>query len=185
MSPEGGATDVLPVERDLPGAGWLAIDEGFGAGPGEGGPGELIDCVGPDFPGDDEILESAGTPHYVRPPGRLLHGVAVLAGTDASADRAEAILSGRAFAECLGRSVALDLSDPDLQAELVEVDVADGPFGSRVRFTGASPAGVRPVFLDVVCLRRGRAVGLLWFADTPEPFPADDLAGVVARIRAR
>lgn len=185
MSSAGAATDVLPGEPDLPGTGWLAIDEGFGAGPGEGGPGEVLDCVGPDFPADDEIVESAGTPHYVRPPGRLLHGVGFLAASEAAADRAQAVLSGRAFAECLGRSVALDLSDPDLEAELVEVDVADAPFGSRVRFTGASPAGVRPVFLDVVCLRRGRAVGLLWFADTPEPFPADDLAGVVARIRAR
>lgn len=185
MSPAGAATDVLPREADLPGRGWMAIDEGFGAGPGEGGPGELIDCVGPEFPRDDEIVESAGTPHYLRPPGRLLHAVGVLAGTDDAADRAQAILSSRAFAECLGRSVALDLADPDLDAELIEVDVQDAPLGPRVRFTGASPAGVRPVHLDVVCLRRGRAVGLLWFADTPAPFPADDLAGVVARIRAR
>lgn len=181
----GAATDVLPGDADLPGSGWLAIDEGFGAGPGDGGPGELIDCVGTDFPGDDELLETAGTPHYVRPPGRLLHGVGVLAASDDAADRAESVLSSRDFAGCLGRSVALDLSDPDLEAELVEVDVQDSPLGQRVRFTGASPAGVRPVYLDVVCVRRGRAVGLLWFADTPAPFPADDVAGVVARIRAR
>jgi len=179
------ATDVLPRDDDLPGTGWLAIDEGFGAGAGEGGPGALVDCVGPDFPGDDEILESAGTPHYVRPPGRLLHGVGVLAGSDQAADRAESVLASRSFAECLGRSVALDLSDPDLGAELLAVDVEDGPFGHRVRFTGSSSAGVRPVLLDVVCLRRDRAVGLLWFADTPEPFPVGDVAAVVGRIRAR
>jgi hypothetical protein len=179
------ATDVLPRDSDLPGSGWMAIDEGFGAGPGEGGPGELIDCVGPDFPGDDEILETAGTPHYVRPPGRLLHGLGVLTGSDRSAHRAEVVLSGRAFAECLGRSVALDLSDPDIEAELVDVDVQVAPFGHRVRFTGSSAAGVRPVLLDVVCLRAGRAVGLLWFADSPEPFPAPDVAAVVERIRGR
>lgn len=181
----GSAGDVLPRDADLPGTGWLAIDEGFGTGPGEGGPGELIDCVGPDFPGDDEILETAGTPHYVRPPGRLLHAVGVLADSDHAADRAETVLSSRDFAQCLGRSVALDLSDPDLEAEVVDVDVEGAPLGHRVRFTGASPAGVRPVLLDVVCLRRDRAVGLLWFADTPEPFPAADVAAVVARIRRR
>lgn len=179
------ATTVLPEESDLPGVGWLAIDEGFGAAPGEGGPGELIDCVGPEFPADDEVVETAGTPHYVRPPGRLLHGVAVLTATDDAADRAEAVLSGRPFAECLGRSVAVDLADPGVEAELLAVDVEDAPRGNRVRFTGGTAAGVRPVHLDVVCVRRGRAVGLLWFADTPDPFPADDVTAVVERIHAR
>lgn len=176
------AADVLPRESDLPGTGWMAIDEGFGSAPGAGGPGELIDCVGDDFPGDDEIVETAATPHYVRPPGRLLHGFGVLAADLGAAQRAERILAGRTFAECLGRSVAADLDASDSAAELLAVDVEDTARGHRVRFTGGTEDGVRPVQLDVVCVRDGRAVGLLWFADTPDPFPAADIAAVVEAI---
>src|SRR3546814_3895206 len=68
------ADDVLPREADLPGTGWVAIDEGFGADAAGGPtPGELVDCVGPDFPADDEVAGTAATPHYVHPPGRLVH----------------------------------------------------------------------------------------------------------------
>lgn len=184
--PDLRADDVLPAESDLPGAGWIAIDEGFGSDARTGStPGELIDCVGPDFPADDEVVHTAATPHYVHPPGRLVHGFGVLTTTADAADRAEAVLSGRAFAECLGGSVAADLDASDSEAEVLAVDIEQTDRGHRVRFTGGTGDGVRPVQLDVVCLRRERAVGLLWFADTPDPFPADDLAGVVARISER
>jgi hypothetical protein len=185
--PATRAADVLPGEGDLPGDGWLAIEEGFGTSAGEEGfhPGELIDCVGDDFPGDDEILETAATPHYVRPPGRLLHGFAVLCGTEDAAERAVRVLDGRAFADCLGRSVAADLADPDLEAELLEVDVDVTEQGHRVRFTGGTSEGLRVVHLDVVCIRDDRAVALLWFADTPDPFPSADVDSVVERIYAR
>lgn len=182
---ERRAADVLPTEADLPGAGWLAIDDGFGADPDDGpSPGELIDCVGPDFP-DADVVETAASPHFVRPPGRLLHGFAVRCATDEASDAARAILAGQPFAECLGRSVAADLADPSFVAELLEVEVEASPRGHRVRFTGGTAEGLRVVQLDVVCLRRDRAVGLLWFADTPEPFPAGDLDAVVEAIYAR
>jgi hypothetical protein len=181
------AVDVLPGERDLPGAGWLAIDEGFGptrADP-DLSPGELIDCVGDGFPDDDEIVESAATPHYVRQPGRLLHGFSVLCASDVAADRAVAVLDSWRFADCLGRSVAADLADPSFEAELLEVDVDATEHGHRVRFTGGTIEGVRVVHLDVVCIRDERAVGVLWFADTPDPFPTEDIDAVVERIYAR
>jgi hypothetical protein len=184
--PARRALDVLPDEADLPGGGWLAIDEGFGSSREDFlTPGELIDCVGEEFPGDDEIVETAATPHYVRPPGRLLHGFAVLCRTDAAADRAVAVLDSWRFADCLGRSVAADLADPSLEAELLQVDVDATEQGHRVRFTGGTEDGLRVVQLDVVCIRDERAVGLLWFADTPDPFPAGDLEAVVERIYAR
>jgi hypothetical protein len=180
------ADDVLPRESDLPGTGWFAIDEGFGSDdPAGTTPGELIDCVGPDFPGDDEVVETAATPHYVRPPGRLVHGFGVRTTTVEAAARAEAVLAGRDFAECLARSVAADLDASDSAAELLAVDVDQTGRGHRVRFTGGTGEGVRPVELDVVCLRRERSVGLLWFADTPHPFPDDHVEAVLARIRAR
>jgi hypothetical protein len=72
-----------------------------------------------------------------------------------------------------------------IQAELLAVDVEPTERGHRVRFTGGTGAGVRPVQLDVVCLRDGCAVGLLWFADTPDPFPGDDLDAVLDHIRSR
>lgn len=184
--PDARAEDVLPRESDLPGTGWVAIDDGFGSdAPAGGTPGELIDCVGPDFPGDDEVVATAATPHYLRPPGRLVHGFGVVTSTLEAAERAEAILSARAFAECLGRSVAADLDASDSDAELLAVDLVPTDRGHRVRFTGGTGDGVRPVQLDVVCLRDDRAVGLLWFADTPDPFPVEDLGAVVVRIRAR
>lgn len=181
------ANDVLPREEDLPGPGWLAIDEGFGSNRDdpESSPGGLIDCVGEEFPNDDEILESAATPHYVRPPGRLLHGFAVLCASDRAAEQAVSVLDSWRFADCLGRSVAADLADPAVEAELLEVDVEATDQGHRVRFTGGTIEGVRVVHLDVVCIRDDRAVGLLWFADTPAPFPTDEVVAVVERIHAR
>jgi hypothetical protein len=178
--------DVLPLESDLPGTGWFAIDEGFGIDdPAGTTPGELIDCVGPDFPGDDEVVETAATPHYVRPPGRLVHGFGVRTATVEAAARAQLVLSSRDFAECLGRSVAADLDASDSEAEVLAVDVEWTGRGFRVRFTGGTGEGVRPVELDVVCIAADRSVGLLWFADTPDPVPEDDLVAVIHRIRAR
>lgn len=185
--PARRAVDVLPREADLPGSGWLAIDDGFGSDGDDPylGPGELLDCVGDDFPGDDEIVETAATPHYLRPPGRLLHGFAVLCATDHAADRAVAVLDSWRFADCLGRSVAADLADPAFEAELLELDVDATEQGHRVRFTGGTAEGLRVVQLDVVCIRDDRAVGLLWFADTPDPFPIEQVDAVVERIYAR
>ncbi len=179
------AADVLPTDADLPGTGWLAIDEGFEAVAGGTGIAEAHDCVGPDFPSGDEVLDTAGSPHYLRPPGRLVHSFALLAATDDAADRAELVLTGRAFAECLGRSVAADLTASDAAAELLAVDVEPTDRGQRVRFTGGTEAGVRPVQLDVVCLRVDRAVALLWFADTPGPFDPADAGVILDRIRER
>ncbi len=179
------AADVLPTDADLPGRGWLAIDEGFEDAAGRAGIAETRDCVGPDFPSGADVLDTAGSPHYLHPPGRLVHGFALLAASDDAATRAEQVLTGRAFAECLGRSVAADLTASDTDAELLGVDVESTERGQRVRFTGGTEAGVRPVQLDVVCLRLGRAVGLLWFADTPGPFDPGDADEVLARIRSR
>lgn len=180
------AEDVLPREADLPGTGWVAIDEGFGADAAGGPtPGELVDCVGPGFPADDEVAGTAATPHYVHPPGRLVHGFGLVVASSEAAARAEEILSGPAFARCLGRSVAADLDASGSDAEVLAVDVEPTRHGHRVRFTGGTADGIRPVLLDVVCVRADRAVGLLWFADTPDPFPAADLDSVLERIRGR
>ncbi len=180
------ATDVLPAESDLPGTGWVAIDEGFGAAAGAGGDvAELLDCVGPGFPAGDEVVDTAATPHWVRAPGRLIHGVALTAASADAADRAADVLRSPAFAECLGRSVAADLDRAEVAAEMLTVDTTLTRHGNRVRFTAASPDGVRPVELDVVCVRAGLAVGLVWFADTPHPFDEDDVDAVLRRIRRR
>lgn len=179
------AADVLPTDADLPGTGWLAVDEGFSSSGGASGVAEAYDCVGPDFPGGDEVVDTAASPHYLHPPGRLVHGFALLAATDAAAGRAEDALVSSDFAECLGRSVAADLTASDTEAELLAVDVEPTDRGYRVRFTGGTGAGVRPVQLDVVCVRLDRAVGLLWFADTPGPFDDAEIGTVLGRIRRR
>lgn len=177
------ATAVLPEDADLPGRGWMAIDDGF-SGAGSDGPGALIDCVGPAFP-EDAIVDTAASPHFVRPPGALIHALGVSFDSDAAADDAAAILSSEDFAACLGRSVAADLAGGATDAEFLGVDVVPTIAGHRAHFAGGDDGGVRSVHLDIVCIRVGRSVGVLWCGDTGTPFPADDLEHVVRRIGAR
>ena len=178
------AHDIVPVDGDLPGTGWAAIDEGFESGSGDVQAAELFDCVGADFP-EDDVVGTAASPHFVHPPGRLLHGVGVAFGSVDAATRAATILCATAFAECLGRSVAADLASQPIDAELLAVDVHRTESGHRVSFTAGDEHGVRPVHLDIAVLRAGALVGLLWCGDTPAPFPTSDLEHVLDRINAR
>lgn len=177
------AADMVPHDGDLPAGRWLAIDEGLSSD-GADGPGAMFDCVGPDFP-EDAVVESASSPHFVRPPSALVHGIGVRFASTADAVTAERILSGPDFAGCLGRSVAADIEAGTTDAELLGVDVAATPYGHRVRFTGGDPGGVRPVNLELACVRVGDAVGVLWCGDSPNGFPPDDVAHLVRRIQAR
>lgn len=177
------ASAVVPVDADLPGSGWLAIDEGF-SDEGDGGPGALVDCVGPDFP-DDDVVATAASPHFVRPPGRLVHGLGVAFDSSAATTVAERILTSSGFAACLGRSVALDLAAGATDAELLDVEVVETDLGHRARFTGGDAAGVRSVHLDIVAFRVGFAVGVLWCGDTGAPFPDADVVHLVGSIRGR
>jgi hypothetical protein len=175
------ATDLVPADTDLPGDGWVAIGEEFGADSVDGAA-ELFDCVGPGFP-DDAVVDTAASPHFVRPPRTLVHGLAVSFDDEDAAQRAETILVGADFAECLGRSVAADLEAQPVEAELLAIDLSATSAGHRVRFTGGDQYGVRPVHLDIVVVRVATAVGLLWFGDTPEPFAAADRDHVIDRVR--
>ncbi len=177
------AADVVPVDADLPGSGWLAIDEGFG-GDGGDGPGAVFDCVGPDFP-DAAVVDSASSPHFVRSPATLVHGTGVRFDTEDHAVTAHLILSGSSFAECLGKSVSADLDAGRTDAEVLGVDLVETAYGYRVRFTGGDERGVRPVNLDVASLRIENAVGVLWCGDTPGSFGDDGLAHLLGCIRAR
>lgn len=178
------AADVLPRDADLPGGGWLAIDEGFAGGRGGDGPGALFDCVGSRFP-EDAVVASAASPHFLRPPASLVHGLSAEFETEQDAGVAHEILRSSAFAECLGRSIAADVQSDVTDAELLAVDLAETAHGHRVRFTGGDRRGVRPVNLAVVTLRIRTVVGVLWCGDTPADFPVDDLDHLIARIRAR
>ncbi|MDZ7676275.1 MAG: hypothetical protein U5K30_14555 [Acidimicrobiales bacterium] len=181
------ASSVIPADADLPGSGWLAIDDGLSS-PGGDGPGTVLDCVGPEFP-DDAVVASATSPHFLRPPAALVHGVGVEFADEDAAARAEQILAARPYAECLGRAVAADLVDGadagTVDAELLGVEVTETAVGHRAQFTGGSERGVRPVILDVVCVRVGASVGVLWCGDTPQPFPPDDRGHLVARLHTR
>ena len=177
------ALDIVPTEDDLPGHGWLAIGEGFGGEPADSGAGDLLDCVGPDFP-EDRVVDTAASAHYVRLPRTLVHGLGVTFTDPLVAMDAEAVLVEPEFAECLGRSVAADLAAQPIEAELLAIDVTATPAGHRVRFTGGDEHGVRPVHLDIVVVRVEAVVGLLWFGDTPEPFEPEDRDHLVGRVVA-
>lgn len=184
MTPATAET-VLPVVADLPGGGWIALDEDIVAARGGSEEvAELFDCVGPAFPGD-AVVGTAASPHFVRPPRRLLHGFGVAFATIAAADQAMSILAEQAFAECLGRSVAADFERYESDAELLAVDTVPTDTGMRVSFTGGDAAGVRPVHLDVALLQVEAVVGVLWCGDTPEPFDPAALESVRAAIVAR
>ena len=178
------AHDIVPVDGDLPGEGWVAIDDGFDGASGEVQADEVFDCVGAEFP-EDDVVGTAASPHFVHPPGRLLHGVGVAFGSAEAAARATTILRATDFAECLSRSVAADLAAQPIDAELLAVDVHRTGSGHRVSFTGGDQHGVRPVHLDIAVLHAGTLVGLLWCGDTPAPFPTSDLDHVLERIRSR
>lgn len=175
---------LVPTEADLPGDGWVTIGETFGGTPGSSGAVELFDCVGPDFP-DGEVDETASSAHFVRLPRTLVHGLAVSFVTSSAADRAETILTGASFAECLGRSVAADLDAQPIESELLAIDVSATGAVHHVQFTGGDGHGVRPVHLDIVVVRRDAVVGLLWFGDTPAPFDPVERDLVVERVRLR
>lgn len=177
------AEQLVPVRQDLPGEGWLALDEPLD-GPATTDA-ELLDCVGPDFPRGDEVLDSASSPHFVRPPRQLVHGLAVVFSSDPVAARAAKTLRGAAFARCLAAAVASDLGQTPDAAELLAVDVVPVDGGNRATFTGASAQGVRSVHLDVVVVGSGPALALLWFGDTPHPFPGPSRDHVIAAVAAR
>lgn len=187
---EGAALDAVPVDADLPGRGWMAVDEGFSFAADEGGPGDLLDCVGPSFP-DRAVVATAASPHFIRLPRALVHGIGVAFDSAAAAEAAAEILETEAFAACLGRSVAADLAAQPIDTEVLAVDVARldpstvGSAGHRVRFTGGDEHGVRPVVLDIVVVRGVDAIGLLWFGDTPSPFTPADRDHVVDAVSRR
>jgi hypothetical protein len=174
---------LVPLPGDLPGSGWVPLDEPVSGG--TAGEAELIDCVGPSFPPAGAVVDSAASPHFLRPPHQLVHGLAVVFDDPATAAAAASVLAGADFARCLGRSVAADLVAVAAPAELLAVDLVDTGPGHRVTFTGASPAGVRPVHLDLVTLHAGTAVALLWFGDTPAPFPREVRHAVTAAVEGR
>ena len=183
-APEAGSSiPFVPAEEDLPGSGWLALDELVSGG--TQGEAELIDCVGPEFPGPDETLDSASSPHFVRPGGQLVHGIAVVFGTTEAARRAATILRRQKFAQCLGQSVVADLLAAPDDVEPLAVDAHDEQWGQRLSFTGVSDAGVLPIHLDLVVVDHGNVASLLFLADTPEPFPPEQRAHIVDRVSRR
>ena len=177
------AAELVPQASDLPGSDWVALDELVSGG--GGGEAELIDCVGPDFPGPDETVESASSPHFVRPNGQLVHGISVVLTTSEAGGRAAAVLRDAAFARCLGGSVMADLGAAPDDVEPLAVDAIAFEWGHRIRFTGASGAGVLPIHLDLVVVDGGDAVVLLLFANTPAPFPDEERIHVTAKVSSR
>ncbi len=178
------ALDIVPTVVDLPGDGWITIGDNFAGAATGASASDLLDCVGPDFP-EGEVVDTAASAHYIRLPRALVHGLGVsFTGSDAALT-AEAILVRPEFAECLGRSVAADLDAQPIDAELLAIDVTATPAGHQVRFTGGDEHGVRPVHLDIIVVRIGAVVGLLWFGDTPEPFEPEERDHVVGRVVSR
>lgn len=173
----------VPAEEDLPGSGWLALDELVSGG--TQGEAELIDCVGPEFPGPEETVDSASSPHFVRPNGQLVHGIAVVFKTSDATRRAAAVLRRSAFARCLGQSVVADLIATPDDVEPLAVDSQPEEWGQRLNFTGVSAAGVLPIYLDLVVVDGAKVVSLLFLADTPDPFPPEQRAHVVDRVSTR
>lgn len=185
MSPSDAVdpTVFVPAPGDLPGVGWLAIDE-LTTG-GGGGEAELIDCVGPDFPAPAETVDSASSPHFVRRNGQLVHGISVVFTSRDAAQRAAAVLRRAAFAECLGQAVVADLLAAPDDVEPLAVDARLEDWGQQLTFTGASAAGVVPIHLDLVVLEGSAAVVLVLLADTPAPFPPDQRTHLLDHLTAR
>lgn len=162
------------------------------ARPDAEGAAELFDCVGSDFP-NAAIVATAASPHFVRPPRQIVHGLGVSFTDTTAAHDAEQILSAEPFAECLGRAIAADFESQDLATEMLAVDVAGSGDGlnlghghtHRVTFTGGDQHGVQPVHLDIVILHVRATVAVLWFGDTPNPFDEADARSILDAINSR
>lgn len=176
------AIDLVPGPDDLPGLGWRAVEVGRAGEPA--GAGEVGGCVGPDFPGPEEVADTASSAHYVRR-RQLVHGLAVRFTSDGAAGRGADCLDRVSFAECLARALADDLAADTGGPEVLEVVVAEGGPPHRVSFTGVSGDEVLTVHLDIVVLVAGPVVSLLWFGDAPAPFPERERQHVVGRLTAR
>lgn len=179
------ALALLPRIGDLPGSSWQELPAPIHDGDGTAGPGELLDCVGPDFPPADAVRAHASSGYFVRPPAGLVHGLSVVFDDPARCRAAADVLSAPAFAACLARSVAADIAADDRGTEVLAADVTATTDGHRVSFHGATAAGVRAVHLDVTTLVLGRGATVLWFAGSPEPTPDHLRRAVAEAIRRR
>lgn len=188
VNPQSLVLDLLPRRDDLPGDGWRMVG-GPVAGAGDEGT-ELFDCVGPEFPRDEEVIATGESARFVHPPRKLLYAVSVEFDSPATTARAANILEGEPFARCLGRSVAADLAATPTDAELLEVHVTPvaatrGTVGNRLSFTAAGEHGVLAVHLDVVVLAVELGVSVLWLGDTDHTFPADERDHVIGKVLDR
>lgn len=174
---------LVPTDEDLPGTGWRTVGEASGPDPITADPGAWAGLAG--LPADDDVVDTAASPHFLLAPHRLVHGIAAVLRTPGAADRARTALAGADFARHLGLGLAADLGQGAPETEVLAVDVEPSDVGHRVVFTGVGPAGVVPVHLDVVALGAGLGVSVVWFADAPTAFPAEDRDHVLVRLAHR
>ena len=192
--PDDGASRLLPVLADLPGAGWRAVAADVGT-TGPPADGELSRLLAAHL-ADDDVVDVADSPVFVRRPARLAYATAaVLAGDRAGAD-AFRLASSAELARTFAAAVAGDVVTVPGTASLlgshtrvveppVVAPAGVGAAAHRTTFAGASSERMVGVHVDLVVLGAGPRLLLVWLADAPDPFPADDRAAVVARLAAR
>jgi hypothetical protein len=140
------------------------------------------------------VTASAESPRFTRADA-LAWSVAWVLRSEDDARRAFALLASSAFADCFAAAVAADV-DPTagtatLLGHAATPAVALQPAGAvegavhRVRLIAGTPTGALVVHLDVVPLRGGTTVTVVFLGDSPDPWPAAAVDAVAGAVRSR
>lgn len=168
-------------------------DLGEGWAPGTAEPGGEVSgvvtaCVDDDFPHDHVAATADGAP-WTRPPAAFAYSAALVLDGERAAASAYDALAGSAFGQRFAAEVAGEVGETQPAASWLggtaSTRVDGGAAVHHLTFAAADPSGVRPVHVDLVITRFGRAVVVLWLGDSPQPFPEGERRRLVARLRAR
>ncbi len=186
----GRAERIVLRSFDLPGAGWEAVAAPMSVAEAVHGD-DLLDACLAGFP-DPDVTASAESARFTRKHA-LAYSVAWVLSSEAAAEIALATLAHERFATAFVTGMAAEV-DPETGAATLLGHVA-GPVGGisvagssaahRARLTAADADGVLSIHLELLALQEERAVTLIILADSPDPIPPPEVAGVAQRVAGR
>lgn len=207
MSASPACALLLRLE-DLPPGPWLELPAGVGpdAGVPAGGSGEalLAACLGVGFP-EEAVLAAADSPRFVRPEAAMAFSSAFVFCDDPTAAEAARQVASVWFAEAFAHAVAAGSAESSRPAhrgapagrrgqggqvidfQVIPVDCElDGVWAvHRATITGGDVLGLVPIHVDLAVLAAADALVLVWLADTPDPFPAEERTHIFEAVARR
>lgn len=189
------AAQLLPTLDDFDG-GWRAL-----AAPAAGdGPAASVDPTLERFLAgrlaEHDVAALADSPLFLRSPARLAYASAAVLSCDRAGVATFELVASEDFARAFAEGVAAGAVVAPDAAELL--GSTSRPLGvshavvagvesaaHRTTFAGATAELVVPVHVDLVVLRCGPRVLMVWMADAPDPFPQAERDHLVTRLARR